>query len=374
MKQTTYADSGVNRNLGDEVSKILYNAAKQTWDSRKGRFGEVIVPFDDFSGIRAIDVSNLPTGSLMNIGFDGVGTKIESAERLDNHSSIAYDLFAMVCDDALVKGAEPVIFGSIIDFRSLGTKDKNYLEQVRQLSRGYVDAAKAADVAVINGETAELRNRVRGFGDFNYNWGATVVWFAKKDRLFTGKEIQNRDYLVGLREKGLRSNGFSLVTEILNNVHGENWQKAVYNGENLGELALRPSIIYSRAVVKMFGGYDGEPKAKVHGVSHITGGGLPEKLGRVLKPSGMGATIYSPFDPSDLMLYCQEKGNVADKEAYNTWCMGQGMIIITPEPDKVMDVASNFGIESKVMGNITSNPEIRIKNKGYNSTGDYLSF
>src|SRR3989344_2927798 len=124
--QTTYKDSGVNPDLGDDVSKILYNAAKETWDSRKGTLGEVIVPFDDFTGVRAIDVSNLPSGTLMNMGFDGVGTKMEIAERVSNHRTIAYDLFAMVCDDAVVRGAEPVLVGSILDVNSLEHSGKSF--------------------------------------------------------------------------------------------------------------------------------------------------------------------------------------------------------------------------------------------------------
>ncbi|MEK6852964.1 MAG: AIR synthase related protein, partial [Nanoarchaeota archaeon] len=148
--QTTYADSGVNLELGDDVSKILYNAAKMTWENRKGSLGELIVPFDDFSGVRAVDVSGLPKGTLMNIGFDGVGTKMELAERINDHRTIAYDLFAMVCDDSVVRGAEPVLVGSILDVNSLGKGGENYIEQVRQLAQGYIEAAKAANVAIVN--------------------------------------------------------------------------------------------------------------------------------------------------------------------------------------------------------------------------------
>lgn len=362
-----YKSSGVNIELGDDVSKILYNAAKQTWDNRKGKLGELIVPFDDFSGVRAIDVSNLPSGTLMNIGFDGVGTKMELAERINDHRTIAYDLFAMVCDDAVVRGAEPVLIGSILDVNSLGNDNGDFLEPVKQLAEGYINAAKSANVAIVNGEVAELGNRIGGFGDFNYNWGAAVVWFANRDRLFTGREIQTGDYLVGLQETGFRSNGLSLVRKIMKTNHGEDWHTQTYNGESLAKLALEPSKVYSGAVVDMFGGYQDEPKAKVHGVAHITGGGLPGKLGRVLKPSGLGAVISEPFSPAELMLYCQEKGNVSDEEAYKTWNMGQGMVVVTPEPDNVMNVAKQYGIESKVMGEVYSQPGITIRNRGLNS-------
>ena len=375
MKKTiTYADSGVNIELGDDVSKILYNAAKQTWNNRQGKLGELIVPFDDFSGVRAIDVSNLPTGTLMNIGFDGVGTKMELAERINDHRTIAYDLFAMVCDDAVVRGAEPVLIGSILDVNSLGNANGSFLEQVKQLAEGYINAAKSANVAIVNGEVAELGNRIGGFGQFNYNWGAAVVWFANKDRLFTGREIQEGNYLVGLQETGFRSNGLSLVRKIMNANHGEDWHTQTYNGESLAKLALEPSKVYSGAVVDMFGGFQGEPKAKVHGVAHITGGGVPGKLGRILKPSGLGATISEPYSPAELMLYCQDKGNVPDEEAYKTWNMGQGMIIVTPEPEAVMGVARNHNLESKVIGQVESKPGIRILNSGAYSQNQYLDF
>ncbi|MBN1792653.1 hypothetical protein JW826_03135 [Candidatus Woesearchaeota archaeon] len=377
---TTYADSGVNIEFGDDVSKILYNAAKETWANRKGRLGELIVPFDDFSGVRAIDVSGLPKGTLMNLGFDGVGTKMELAERVGDHSTIAFDLFAMVCDDAVVRGAEPVLIGSILDVNSLGRSGKPYLEEVTQLAIGYVAAAKAANVAIVNGEVAELGSRVQGYGPFNYNWGAAVVWFARKERLFTGKEIKPGDSLVGLREDGFRSNGLSLVRKIMAQAHEKDtleWHNLPYLESSIGSYVLRPSRIYSAAVVDMFGGYEGEPKAEIHGVAHITGGGLPGKLGRVLKHSGLGALISNPQAPPEIMRYCQETGNVTDREAYKTWNMGQGMVVITPEPDKVMEVAWAHGITSQRIGQVIERKGvIRIRNKGFYSRerSDVLEF
>ena len=364
--QSTYAEAGVNIELGDDVSKILYNAAKQTWNNRRGRLGELVVPFDDFSGVRAIDVSNLPAGTLMNIGFDGVGTKMELAERVNNHKTIAYDLFAMVCDDAVVRGAEPVLIGSILDVNSLGRGDEIYIEQVKQLAEGYIGAAKAANVAIVNGEVAELGNRVSGYGNFNYNWGAAVIWFAKKDRMFTGREIKEGDSLVGLREKGFRSNGLSLVRRIMKNTHGENWHQVSWKvgNDSLADLALTPSKIYTAAVVDMFGGYDREPKVEIHGVAHITGGGVPGKLGRVLRPSGLGAVIDEPFEPSEFMEYTQALGNVPDVEAYKTWNMGQGMIIVTPKPEEVIRIARDYEIPAQCIGRVVSEQGIRIRNKG----------
>jgi phosphoribosylformylglycinamidine synthase I len=356
----SYADSGVNIELGDDVSKILYNAAKETWGNREGKLGQLIVPFDDFSGVRAIDVSGLPRGTLMNIGFDGVGTKMELAERIGDHSTIAFDLFAMVCDDAVVRGAEPVLIGSILDVNSLGKDGEMYIEQVGQLAKGYVDAARAANVAIVNGEVAELGSRVGGFGPFNYNWGAAVVWFADRDKLFTGQEIREGDSIVTFRERGFRSNGLSLARKVFQSAYGDNWHEKEMGGSSIGRLVLTPSKIYCKAIVDAHGGLGVEKRAEIHGVAHITGGGIPGKLGRILKPSGLGAELDNLFAPSEIMLHCQKLGKISDEEAYTTWNMGNGMVVITPEPEKVIAIARENGVEAQVAGRVVGEKGVRI--------------
>ncbi len=356
---TNYAESGVNTELGDEVSKIFYNAAKETWKNRQG-LGKVITPTDDFSGLRVIDISSLPQGTLMNIGFDGVGTKIEIAERMNKHNTIAFDLFAMVCDDAIVRGAEPVIIGSILDVNSIN------VNLMKELAQGYIKAAEEANVVVVNGEIAEIGKRVNGFGKFNYNWGSTVVWFVNKNKIITGKNISVGDSIIALEEKGFRSNGFSLLRKVLSEKYGDEWHNSELNGEKIGNIALFPSKIYSKAVCDMFGGIENEAKVKLNGVVHVTGGGVVGKLRRVLETNGYGAILDNLFNPCSLMLHCQEIGNISDSEAYKTWCMGQGLLIISPEPEKVIEIALKYNINAKVCGKVTENPDIKIKSKGFN--------
>jgi phosphoribosylformylglycinamidine cyclo-ligase len=355
-----YSKAGVNIKLGDKASKILYKAAKKTFENRKGNIGEIIVPFDDFSGVRAVDVSALPQGSLMCMGFDGIGTKVEIAQRMNNHSTIAFDLFAMVCDDAIVRGAEPVLIGSVLDVNSLG--DNVDLPMIQQLADGYVRAAKQANVAVINGELAELGNAVGGYGNFKYNWCAGLIWFANKDKLFTGKEIQLGDSIVVLEEKGFRSNGLSLARKVFQIKYGDNWHNKEFEGEKLGNLVLTPSTIYSKAVIHLHGGFKTNGSCKIHGIAHITGGGIPGKLGRILKPSGYGAELTDLFEPCKAMQHCMEIGEISEEEAYKTWNMGQGLIIITPEPEKVIEELKKFNINAKTAGKITEEKKIKIKN------------
>ncbi|MCD6353187.1 MAG: hypothetical protein J7M06_03135 [Proteobacteria bacterium] len=370
----SYKKAGVDIQLGDEASQILYEAARQTWSNRSGRLGEVITPFDDFTGIRMIDVGNLPTGTFLAMGFDGVGTKVEIAERLAKHDTIAYDLLAMVCDDAVIRGGEPVLAGTVLDVNTLGKEDGSFLDFIRQLAKGYCDAAKEAQVAVINGEVAELGVRVSGSGPFNYNWGAGIVWFARQDRMFTGFEIEAGDKLVALQEKGFRSNGLSLVRQILSSHLGEDWHTQSWKGKNIGDFVLTPSRIYTRAVIDMTGGVEAEPRAKINGLAHITGGGVPGKLGRILKPRKLGASIEDPFSPEDIVLHCQQLGNVSDEEAYRTWNMGQGMVVVTPEPKEVIAIANEHNIEAKIIGRVTSAPGISIVSQGSFQKNKLLKF
>jgi len=376
----TYSESGVDVELGNDVSKILYNAAKATWKNRQGKLGEIVVPFDDFSGLRYVNVSGLPEGTVMSLGFDGIGTKVNLAQRTRNHRTVGYDLVAMVADDAVVRGAEPVLLGSILDVKSLGPKDAPYLDEVGQLAEGYIGAARDANVAVVTGETAELPVCVEGYGDrIKYNWGAGVVWFANEKRLFTGMEIKAGDSLVGFYEPGFRSNGISLVREIMEKTYGPeyqnfNWGIGPYT---MADLILIPSKIYSKAIVAMTGGWDlsREPKAEVHGVVNVTGGGIPEKLGRVLKPSGLGAEINNPFKPTSFLLHLQDKGEVTDREAYKAWCFNTGMIAITPDAKKLMEVASWYGIQNQEIGFVRKEPGIKIKNVGrYSHSEPWLTF
>jgi len=370
----SYSDSGVDLNLGNDASRMLYNAAKETWKNRKGRLGEIVTPFDDFSGIRFVNVGKLPKDAVLCLNFDGIGTKMEIAERMNDHSTIALDLFAMVCDDAVVRGGEPALIGTVFDVRSLGGGGENHIRQMRQIAESYMLVAKKAKVAVINGELAELGSRVGGYGKFNYNWCEGLLWFARKKRLFTGRKVKAGDYCVGLREAGFRSNGLSLARKVFSSAYGDDWHLKNFKGKRLGEWVLFPSTIYCDCVSTMFGGFDNDPKLKVHAVSHVTGGGLPEKMRRALKPSGLGAAIDDPFEPGEAILHCQEKGNIADEEAYQAWNMGQGMVVVTPEPEKAIKVANQFSIEAKVIGEVTREAEITIKSRGFFARGKDLKF
>ncbi len=367
----------VNIELGDDISKMLYEASKLTHENRPGLLTEF---HESFSGMRAIPLSGLkdPENLYINMGFDGVGTKVEIAERMDDHSVVAHDLFAMVCDDAVVRGAEPVAIGSILDVRQLDNTEHTR-NAVKQLAKGYVEAAEKAGVVVVNGEVAELGDRVGGYGEFNYNWGAAIIWLAHKDRILTGHQVRQGDVLVGLQEHGFRSNGITDVRKAMLEHYGPEWQHVVVPslGEvSLGKLVQRPSTIYSKFVSSLTGGYDidVEPKASITAVSHITGGGQPSKLGRMLEPSGLGVVIDNPIDPPAIMLEAQKLRGFSDEQAYGKWHMGPGMIIATSDPETVITEAAKHGLDARDIGFVKDKPGVTIKNRGAHQQEEWLVF
>lgn len=372
-ERNAYAKAGVDVDVEAEASRIMYEASKATHKNREGKFGAITTPFDDFAGLRMVSAEQLPEGSFFSVGFDTVGTKVTLAERTGIHDTIAYDLFAMVCDDAVLRGGEPVLVGSTLDIRSFGSDDR-YLPVLRDLARGYVSAAADAGVAVINGEIAQMGELIGGYGDFPYHWGAACVWFAKREKMFTGREIQAGDSVVMLREHGFRANGWSLVRKVFREAYGDEWHEADFEESKIGVEALKPSIIYSKCVVALHGGFETEGSCTIHGVAHLTGGGIPEKMNRVLRPSGLGAELTDLFELPPIMAHCQKLGSISDKDAYGTWNMGQGMALITPEPAKVIEEARAYGIEAKVAGKITKEPGIRLTSRGVQSPGEKLSF
>jgi len=344
-----YQKAGVNVKAGDTASEAFYKASKTTWHYRTG-IGRIQSAFDDFSGLRYIDVSNLKD-TVMGDNYDGVGTKSEIAERLKKFDTLGFDLLAMVCDDAVIRGAEPVAVGNVLDVSRVDAKP------MTQLAHGLERAAKMANVSIINGEIAELGKKVGGFGAFRLNWAASCIWLAKKERLLDGSKVRAGQTIITLKEDGFRSNGLTLARKIMEHQSGGQWHE---QHRRLAEQLLHPSKIYTRFASSLFGGYGGQPVASVSAMAHITGGGIPGKLGRALKPSGLGAELTDLYEPCKAMRVLMELGHVEKDEAYRTWNMGNGLLIVTNEPDKVLKQAKLMNLDAKVAGTVTKQPKIEI--------------
>lgn len=365
-KNLSYADVGVDTDIEAEAARILYKFSKKTWINRAGKLGEPHALADNFSSVRFARIGNLPAGTLEWGNADGVGTKPEIARLANRYDTIATDLVAMVADDAAILGAEPAHLKTILKVNTLG-QDKSRLPYIEKLAKGYVSACADAGVAVINGELAQHNDVMGSVEEFRFEWDATLTWYAHESRLLDGSAIQAGDYLIGLREEGLRCNGISLVRAVLTGKHGNEWSEVKLGKQPLADLALRPSRIYAKAIVDMTGGYDlsRQPRALLHGAAHITGGGMPEKLHRrLLSRHNLGAVIDDPFEPSELFTYCQEVGGVSDREAYKAWNMGQGMVLIAPSFEEILKVCAEYDIEAKAIGRVVHRPGMTIHSRG----------
>lgn len=167
--------------------------------------------------------------------------------------------------------------------------------------------------------------------------------------------------IVALKEDSFRSNGLSLARKIMEKHFGKNWHE---EDRKLAEQILSPSKLYTRFAVSLFGGVDGQPAAHVSAMAHVTGGGIPGKLGRALKPSGgLGAELSDLFEPCNAMKTLIEMGGVAESEAYKAWNMGNGFLVVTDEPDAVLKQAKKFKLEAKTVGHVTKTPAVHINGK-----------
>jgi phosphoribosylformylglycinamidine cyclo-ligase len=362
----TYLQAGVDLDLGDECSKIMFEASRNTWKTASALLSPIHLQTTHFGALR---YAALPTdeNTIVGVNSDGIGTKVELAERLANHTTVAHDLFAMVCDDATVKGAEPLILASVLDFNRLNR------EVVTQLAQGMCEAARLCNVAVMNGEIAELGTRVGGYGGSSYNWSATVLWIGNRERINGRKRPEKGNYIVAVSERSIRSNGLSLFRRIVTGRFGHEWHESP-EGKALGQWALLPSIIYTPLLRALHGGFQGEPQAELAAAVHVTGGGVPGKLKRILEPLGLGATIDDLFDPPREFLQLQEYGDVQDREAYRTWNMGQGLLVVGPDPKAVIAEAEKRGLDAKVVGRISDDGGVTIRSKGCQSPGQPISF
>lgn len=340
---TSYKDSGVDVEKGDQCSKLAYQAAKATFEGRQGMIGQAVVDDGGFAGM-------LDMGDFYLIqNDDGVGTKIEVAERMRKFDTMGYDLIAMVADDAICLGAETVSVTNTLDSPGLE------VEMIEGLMSGLKKAALEQKIVVPGGELAELGNALNG-----NVWNATAVGVVKKDRVITGEMIKEGDPIIGLKSDGIRSNGLSLARLILGNAYGENWVEADFDGRTWGEVILTPSKIYSRALLNIMGDY-GNPKSHVvKGLVHNTGGGIRGNLPRLLKKRGFGAKLDNLIKPHDFMSKMIEIGNVTKEEAYKTWNMGIGMMAVVDKEnaESFIDQLRNENIDAQIIGHVTADGEI----------------
>lgn len=353
-ESVTYKDSGVDVGLGERCSRIAYETCKATYKNREGRFGEPVELEGGFSGPLRV---NMPVkGNYLVKNTDGVGSKVIVAQKTGVHSTVAFDLIAMNADDAVSVGAEPFAGTNFLDVKDMDP------ELVKQLMDGLEKACDASGIAMVGGEIAELGEQVKGH-DKPYIWNADTLGVLEKGKYIDGSDISAGDAVVAIRSNGIRSNGMTLARKICRDRFGVRWhEEKLDSGSTWGEALLKPSKICCSALLDVIGRYGEPSRANITGLVHITGGGM-KNLRRVL-PSGLGAELNDLFEPHAELKKLQELGPVEDSQAYNTWNMGQCFLLTTPEPDKVMEILKESGLECKASGEVVEGGDIQIESKG----------
>ncbi len=301
---------------------------------------EVINDIGAFAGFFALDTSKYREPVLVS-GTDGVGTKLKIAQLMDIHDTVGIDLVAMCVNDILVHGAEPLFF---LDYIGVGKLKPEVIEMlVKGVSLGCVQAG----CALIGGETAEMPGF---YGEDEYDLAGFAVGVADRPRLLQGSKIAAGDVLIGLPSSGLHSNGFSLARKVL--LEHAALDLSAKPGDldrPLGEILLTPTRIYVKPVLHLLSQVD------VHGMAHITGGGIVENFARVL-PSNLGAIIDSSAVSVPVIFdLIAAYGGVDKDEMYRTFNMGIGFVLVVDaaDVDLTMQVLDQQGERPLVIGKVS---------------------
>jgi len=310
----------MNISLGDACSKVAYEWAQETFSTRQNRPGMLNASLpSSFANLVYFGSQQIAIAS------DGIGTKIELAERTGIYDTLGFDLVAMVIDDIVCVGAIPTNLSNILDVDNLDNS------VVDALMRGLHCAAQEASIAVTGGEIAELGARIGGYGQgMHFNWCATGIGYLPEGQQpLDGSQIHEGDIVLALRSRGFRSNGFSLIRSIMQQAFGNLWHEEEYQpGMTWGEILLTPSRLYTPGIVDLF-----ENNIVPHGIVHVTGGSVAGNLRRILRNNHLGADLPELCNPFPVMKALQSIGGVSEEQAYELWNMGNGMLVIVDEKD-----------------------------------------
>ncbi len=317
MAKATYKDAGVDLDVYRESMARLPKLMHRTFSPR------VIKQDGGFAGLFQLDFANkLFARNYKNPVLvsctDGVGTKLKVASLTGRHDTVGIDLVAMSVNDAICTGAEPLFF---LDYVAMGKDDPSLLEQIVQgISQGCVDG----DCALLGGETAIMPDIYQP-GD--YDLAGFCVAVVEKENLIDGKSIADGDVVLGVSASGLHSNGYSLARKVAFEIGGHAADDHIDElGATVGDALLEPTIIYSRAVRNVLGHY--AVKNVVHGIAHITGGGLEENLERILPPGVDVSLKRGTWDIPPIFGWLQETGDIESAEMERVFNMGVGLVFI----------------------------------------------
>jgi phosphoribosylformylglycinamidine cyclo-ligase len=334
-RTATYADAGVSIEAGDRAVELLKSKVKKTTRP------EVIGDLGGFSGLFRLNTQKYKSPILAS-STDGVGTKLVIAQQLDIHDTIGIDLVAMVVDDLVACGAEPLF---LLDYIACG---EVVPDKVAEIGAGIADGCRYAGCALLGGETAEHPGVLR---PDEYDVSATGVGVVEESEILGRELVEVGDAVIAMRSSGLHSNGYSLVRHVLLGAGRMRLDSVVDDfgtQRTLGEELLTPTKIYAKDCLGLI------EETDVRVFSHVTGGGIPGNLVRVL-PEHVDAVVdRSTWRPQPIFDLIQAKGRIEDSEMEATFNMGVGMfaVVSSEDADRAMAYLTGRGVEAWQVGEI----------------------
>jgi len=331
----TYRAAGVDIEAGEAAVAKIRGLARSTYRP------EVLGDLGGFAGLCA-----LPAGyrePVLVASTDGVGTKVLVAAMAGRYDTIGIDLVAMCVDDLVCQGAEPLF---LLDYLAVGKLDP---DQVAALVGGVAEGCRQAGCALLGGEMAEHPGAM---APGQVDLAGFAVGVVERDAILDGRAIVPGDRLVGLASPGLRSNGYSLARRVLLDLTGRGLDEPAWDGADvsLADELLRPSVIYAPAVRALLA----DPAVQVKGLAHVTGGGLPGNVPRVL-PSGTGAVVRRGSWPVPPVFgEVQRLGDVDDAEMAAVFNLGIGMVAVVGRGDEAaaLDALGEAGVDAYPIGEV----------------------
>ncbi|HHW38663.1 MAG TPA: phosphoribosylformylglycinamidine cyclo-ligase [Bacillales bacterium] len=331
--------SNAYKNAGVDIEAGYESVNRMKKHVQKTVRPEVLSGLGGFGGMFDLSKVNVKEPVLIS-GTDGVGTKLMLSFMMDKHDTIGIDCVAMCVNDIVVQGAEPLYF---LDYIACG---KALPERIEMIVKGVAEGCVQAGAALIGGETAEMP----GMYDANeYDLAGFAVGVAEKSKMITGTTIEAGDVLIGIASSGIHSNGYSLVRKVLLE-DGKLDLHATYEGLSgtLGEELLRPTKIYVKPLLELI------KKFNIKGLAHITGGGFIENIPRML-PEGVAAEInYGTWPILPIFDLIEKTGNLKQKELFNVFNMGIGMVAVVneSEADDVVATLETLGEKAYKIGRV----------------------
>ena len=333
----SYAAAGVDITAGYKAVELMKaHVARTMTGGAAGGIG-------GFGGLFELDTAGMKRPCLVS-GTDGVGTKIRIAQLMNKHDTIGIDCVAMCVNDIICCGARPLFF---LDYIAIG---RNEPEKVASIVSGVAEGCVQAGCALTGGETAEHPGLM---APEDYDLAGFAVGVVDRERIIDKSRVRPGDVVLSMGSSGLHSNGFSLVRKVLDVEHADldEWSEEL--GGALGGDLLQPTRIYVKPVLAAI------EAADIHGISHITGGGFYENIPRCL-PEGLTAKIEKNalwIDPIFRMI--QRLGDIPERDMFNTFNMGTGMVLVTAkeDADKAIAALNSKGQGAKVIGEIVPGDE-----------------